>query len=165
MDTANRGFQPEHVFRQFGEKWALVTAGNAERYNTMTVSWGGLGVLWGKPTATIYVRTTRYTHEFLDREDFFTISFFPAGLRSTLSMLGARSGRDMDKMHVPGLTIEPRERGIVFREATLTLVCRKLYRQRLDVGAMPEDVRRTYYADAAPHDMYIGEVVETLSRA
>ena len=63
------------IFAQFDKKWALLTAGDKEKFNTMTISWGGLGTLWGKPVATVYVRKSRYTHEFMDREDYFTLSF------------------------------------------------------------------------------------------
>ena len=65
------------IFTKFDKQWALLTAGNKDSFNTMTVSWGGLGTLWSRPVATVYVRTSRYTHEFMDREDYFTISFFP----------------------------------------------------------------------------------------
>ena len=65
----------QNVFSMIGEQWMLVTAGTVERCNTMTASWGGLGVLWGKPVATVYIRPQRYTLEFVEREDCFTLSF------------------------------------------------------------------------------------------
>ena len=65
------------IFSQFDKKWALLTAGTPDRFNTMTISWGGLGTIWGKPVATVYVRKSRYTHEFMDDNEYFTISFYP----------------------------------------------------------------------------------------
>ena len=80
------------IFAQFDKKWALLTAGGKEKFNTMTISWGGLGTLWGKPVATVYVRESRYTHEFMDREDYFTVSFYPESCRRTLGVLASVLG-------------------------------------------------------------------------
>ena len=66
----------QNVFSLIGDQWMLITAGTAERCNTMTASWGGLGVLWGAPMATCYIRPQRYTREFVDREEYFTLAFF-----------------------------------------------------------------------------------------
>ena len=150
------------VFSQFDRKWALLTAGTGERFNTMTISWGGLGTLWSRSVATVYVRTSRYTHRFMDENDYFTVSFYPEVYRRTLGVLGSRSGRDMDKIHASGLT--PREAGpsVTFTEAEVTLVCRKLYRARLEVEDIPADVVKEYYDGEAPHDMYIGQVVDII---
>ena len=70
----------------------------------MTISWGGLGTIWNKPVATVYVRNTRYTHEFMDNNEYFTVSFYPEECKSVLGVLGSKSGRDMDKMKETGLT-------------------------------------------------------------
>ena len=76
------------VFSIFGKDWALLTAGNQEAYNTMTIAWGGLGTIWGKPAATVYVKPIRYTHEFMDNSDYFTISFYSGEYRKALGLLG-----------------------------------------------------------------------------
>ncbi len=81
------------VFSVFDRKWALLTAGDKDSFNTMTISWGGLGTLWGRPVASVYVRQSRYTHAFLDENDYFTVSFYPEERRKTLGVLGSRSGR------------------------------------------------------------------------
>ena len=86
------------VLSVFDKKWALLTAEDKEKFNTMTVSWGGLGTLWNKPVATVYVRTSRYTHDFMDSNDYFTVSFYPEEFKKQLGVLGSKSGRDMDKM-------------------------------------------------------------------
>ena len=150
------------IFSLFDKKWALLTAGNRDSFNSMTVSWGGLGTLWGKSVATVYVRTSRYTHEFMDREDFFTLSFFPEACRDKLLLLGTRSGRDMDKMNASGLEALDCAHGITYREAELTLVCRKLFMERLDPAKLEGELRETLYAHDAPHDMFIGEVTELI---
>ncbi len=150
------------IFSQFDKTWGLVTAGTKDRFNTMTVSWGSLGTLWGKPVATIYIRESRLTHAFLDDNEYFTVSFYPEACRKTLGVLGAKSGRDLDKMHESGLTPVFLEKGVTFQEAELTLVCRKLFRQTLPIEQIPEEIVQSHYQGGDPHDMYIGEVVEIL---
>ncbi len=150
------------IFSAFDKKWALLTAGNRDNFNTMTISWGALGTIWGKPTATVYVRTSRYTHEFMDKYDCFTVSFYPESCRKTLGILGTKSGRDMDKMRASGLTPIEAGESMSFAEAECTLVCRKMYMQSLDVDRIPKEIVQKLYATDAPHDMYLGEVVEIL---
>ena len=150
------------IFTQFDKKWALVTAGNADSFNTMTISWGGMGTIWNKPVATVYVRTSRFTHEFIDNNDYFTISFFPEEYKGILGVLGSKSGREMDKMHASGLTPVQVENGITFKEAETTFVCRKLCKQPIELRNMPEDVVNSFYKADKPHDMYIGEVINII---
>ena len=150
------------IFSQFDKKWALLTAGDESSFNTMTISWGGLGTLWGKPVATVYVRTSRYTHDFMDANEFFTISFFPEEYKQILGVLGSKSGRDMDKMKDSGLSAVKAGDSVSFKEAEVTLVCRKMFKQELSVANMPADVAKAMYEGQAPHDMYIGEVVEII---
>ncbi|MCR5640780.1 MAG: flavin reductase [Lachnospiraceae bacterium] len=147
------------IFGQFDQKWALLTAGDEKKFNTMTISWGGLGTLWNKPVATVYVRTSRYTHEFMDENDFFTVSFYPESYRKTLGVLGTKSGRDMDKMTASGLTPKALESGMTFEEAEVTLVCKKLFMQRMEPSNMAPEIAKQFYESDAEHDMYIGEVV------
>ena len=150
------------IFTQFDKKWALVTAGNADSFNTMTISWGGMGTIWNKPVATVYVRTSRFTHEFIDNNDYFTISFFPEEYKGILGVLGSKSGREMDKMHASGLTPVQVENGITFKEAETTFVCRKLCKQPIKLQNMPEDVVNSFYKEDTRHDMYIGEVMNII---
>ncbi len=150
------------VFSVFDRKWALLTAGEKDSFNTMTISWGGLGTLWGKPVASVYVRQSRYTHDFLDKNDYFTVSFYPEACRKTLGVLGSRSGRDMDKMHESGLTPAAAGPSVTFVEAACTLVCKKLFRQTLDPANIPGEIVDALYKTDAPHDLYIGEVVDIL---
>ena len=149
-------------FGIFNDVWALLTAGNKDSYNTMTISWGSLGTLWNKPIATVYVKPVRYTHQFLDKNDYFTISFFPEEYRNALTLLGTKSGRDCDKVNEAGLTSDFLEKSVTFKEAKTTLLCKKIYRQDLDVSNMPENVIKTYYTTEAAHTMFIGEVVEII---
>jgi len=151
-----------NIFEQYDKKWALLTAGDKDKFNTMTISWGGLGTLWNKPVATVYVRTSRYTNEFMKDNDYFTVSFYPEEYKKTLGVLGSKSGRDMDKIHESGLTPKEVENGITFAEAEVTLVCRKLISQRLEPDNMIPEIAKQFYENEAQHDMYVGEVVAIL---
>ena len=152
------------ILSVFDKKWALVTAGDKESFNTMTVSWGGMGTIWGKPVATVYVRTSRYTHEFMNREGYFTVSFYPEEYKKTLGVLGSKSGRDMDKMNASGLLAKEVSGTMTFEEAEVTLVCRKLFMQRLEpANIIDKDVCK-FYENDAPHDMYIGEIVDIIKK-
>ena len=150
------------TFSQFDKKWALLTAGTKDNFNSMTISWGGTGTLWSKPVATTYVRTSRLTHDYMDDNEYFTISFYPESMKQILGVFGSKSGRDINKMNYEGLTAKEAGESVTFEEAELTLVCKKLFKQQLDVANIPEDLVNAFYTGDAPHDMYIGEVVEII---
>ena len=115
----------QNVFSLIGDQWMLLTAGTGEKCNTMTASWGGLGVLWGKPVATVYIRPQRYTLEFVEREEKFTLAFFGEEYRKALALCGSKSGRDIDKVKESGFTVETADGAPYFAQADLVLVCRK----------------------------------------
>ena len=156
---------PENVFSLIGDRWMLVTAGTPAHCNTMTASWGGLGVLWGGPAATIYVRPQRYTKEFLDREEYFTLSFFGQEHRQALSLCGSKSGREVDKVKECGFTVQTARCGApYFEQARLVLVCRKRYVQDMDPTAIPQDVQEKWYPQQDYHTIYVGQIVQVLQR-
>lgn len=150
------------IFSVYDKEWALLTAGSKENYNTMTISWGGMGTLWSKPVVTVYVKPIRHTHRFLEESDYFTVSFYPEQYRNALLLLGTKSGRDGDKVAEAGLTPAFSDKSVTFQEAKVTLLCKKIYRQDLDTAAMPAEVADSFYTEEAAHTMYIGEVVEIL---
>lgn len=155
----------ENVFSLFDQQWTLITAGPPDRCNPMTASWGGLGVLWHKDVATIYVRPQRYTYEFLEREDYFTLSFFDEDRHKDLQYFGSASGRDEDKFAARGYHVQSAAQGQAAypQEARLVLVCRKLYWNDLDPAHIPpEDMK--HYKENDFHRMYIGEIVQALRR-
>ena len=149
-------------FNIFDKEWALVTAGNLDNYNTMTISWGGLGTLWNSPVVTVYVKPIRHTHSFLDTNEYFTVSFFDEKYKKDLGVLGTLSGRDGDKVAKTSLTPVSVGDSISFKEAKLTLLCKKIYRQDLDKSFMPDFAVEKYYTDEAEHTMYVGEVIDII---
>ena len=150
-------------YEKIGKEWMLCTAGTEGNYNTMTCSWGHLGCLWNLPTAICYVRPQRYTREFIDREDRYTLCFFPEQYKKALGYLGTKSGRDEDKVAAVGLTPVHGDGYTYFAEASLVLVCRKLYRAPvLEEGFVDKAVLEDCYPQRDFHDLYVGEIIKVL---
>lgn len=150
----------ENPIQLFDRSWALLTAGHAGNLNTMTISWGSLGELWNKPVVTVYVSCDRYTHEFMEREDRFTVAFFPEQQRPALTYLGTHSGRDFDKIAESGLTLEFLASGQPsFAEADMVIEARKIYGAPFTAEGFG-DVPSTFYASRGigVHSVYIGEI-------
>ncbi|QQO08589.1 flavin reductase [Breznakiella homolactica] len=154
------------VFSMIGEEWMLISAGAGQDWNTMTASWGGLGVLWGKNVAFMFVRPSRYTFEFTESNDRFSLSFFGDGQRKALAFCGANSGRDSDKAAETGLTpVSFPDGSIGFDEAVQVISCRKLYAHDFDPGAfLDPGILGASYPAGDFHRMYIGEITAYRTR-
>ncbi len=140
------------VFELFRKRWALVAAGTPGDFNACTVGWGSLGTLWTRPgrtgsVVTVYLYPTRYTREHLVANDTFTVSFFPEEYRKALGVMGSRSGRDGDKAAAAGLTPVGLGGSVTFEEASLTLVCRKVYQHCRQMHAQQRLARQQRNAD------------------
>jgi len=153
----------DNVFKLLDEDWMLITAGNKQSFNTMTASWGGFGVLWNKSVSYIVVRPTRYTYEFTEKFDNYTLCVFDAQYRKILNYCGSKSGREVDKAKISGLIpIETETENIYFEQARLVMECRKLYYQDLDPKQfINPDIQRNY-PKFDYHRMYIGEITSCL---
>ena len=155
IDVAQLQLNP---MTKIGKEWMLLTAGTQDLgYNTMTCSWGHLGAIWGHggdcPTAVCCVRPQRYTKEFMDREPLYTLCFFD-GKKQELAYLGSHSGRDEDKVAKVGLTPAFGEGYTYFAEASLVLVCRKLYRAPLvEEGFVDRSILDDHYPTRDLHDL------------
>lgn len=155
----------QNVFSLIGDQWMLLTAGTGEKCNTMTASWGGLGVLWGKPVATVYIRPQRYTLEFVEREEKFTLAFFGEGYRKALALCGSKSGRDIDKVKECGFIVETADGAPYFAQADLVLVCRKAYWQDMDpTHFLDGEIDGKWYPEKDYHRIFIGEIETVLKK-
>lgn len=153
-------------FEKMNRQWMLITAGNEKGLNTMTASWGGVGVIWQKPVTTIYLRPQRYTKEFVDKNEYFTVSFYGEEQRKALQLCGTVSGRDTDKVAQSGLTPYFVDETAAFAEAELILVCRKLYQQEMRPELFIDAaLEQAMYPEKDYHTMYIGEIVKVLQKA
>jgi flavin reductase (DIM6/NTAB) family NADH-FMN oxidoreductase RutF len=157
-------------FNIFSKDWALVTAGTEDSYNTMTIAWAGLGIIWNMDVATIYIRPHRYTLEFVDNNEYFTIAFFEEEYRKALSICGVKSGRDGDKVAEAGLTPYFTDNTTAFNEASRIIICRKIYRQEMLAECfIDKTYDDKYYPDKGHtekdyHIMFLGEVVKILEK-
>jgi flavin reductase (DIM6/NTAB) family NADH-FMN oxidoreductase RutF len=156
----------------------LITAGNtsagAGNWNTMTASWGGLGMLWSKEVAFVFLRPNRHTKEFVEANSLFTLSFFDKKHRKALAFCGDKSGRDHDKAAETGLTpivFDAKIAGgkadgaVSFKEASEIIICRKLYTHDFDPAKILDpSIKKECYPDKDYHRMYIGEVLSLLIR-
>jgi flavin reductase (DIM6/NTAB) family NADH-FMN oxidoreductase RutF len=153
-------------FTLINNDWMLISAGNSEKHNAMTASWGGVGELWGKYVSTIYVRPQRYTLEFIEKEDYYALCFFDETYRSALKYYGSHSGRDGSKEQATGLTPLFDQAAPYYAEARLVLICRKLYRQDMKAECFldPADLEK-WYPSMDLHRVFIGEIVKVLEKA
>ncbi|HEY5621511.1 MAG TPA: flavin reductase family protein [Pontiella sp.] len=154
---------PGNPIHLIGQEWMLITAGVSDHFNTMTASWGGLGELWFKPVCFCFVRPHRYTYEFMEQYEMFTLSFFSDAFKSQLNFCGSRSGRETDKVKECGFTVrETQSGGIFFDEARLVLECRKIYFQDLLPDRMLDKTVLKNYPQQDYHRMYVGEILRVL---
>ena len=151
----------DNVVKLMADDWMLITAGNQENFNTMTASWGAIGNLWNKPVAFMFIRPQRYTFEFTENTDTFTLSFFDETYRDALTICGTKSGRDGDKIKEAGLTPRVMESGnMAFEEASMIIECRKIYADFFDAEKfIDETIAPNVYKTGDFHKMYIGEIV------
>jgi flavin reductase (DIM6/NTAB) family NADH-FMN oxidoreductase RutF len=146
-------------------KWALLTCGDfaESRFNSMTIGWGSLGTMWGKPFAQVVVRPVRYTYEFMERYETFTVCIFPESSRKALELLGSRSGRDGDKIAEAGLTpiASTQVAAPGYDEAELIIECRKMYWDDMVPGHFLNPDIEKNYPEKDYHRIYFGEIVAT----
>ena len=155
---------PDNAIKLIGDDWMLITAGTLDSYNTMTASWGALGVLWSKPVAFCFVRPQRHTYGFMEKHDTFSLSFFRERYRDALTLCGTKSGREVDKAKETGLNALAGSDGTVhFEQARLVLESRKLYFQDIDPSRFLDTEIDTLYPQKGYHRMYVGEIKKVLT--
>ena len=166
------------VFELFSKRWALVTAGNMEQFNSCTVSWGSMGTLWARPgndshVVTVYLHPGRYTQQFFRENDTFTVSFFPESCRKALGYMGSHSGRDGDKAKAAGLTPVSFGASVTYKEATMTFLCRKIYQHPFSKEDIASEVQDYYKENPKvypvdengewqPHWVFVGEIIDEM---
>ena len=159
-------FNVREDFTENGFQWfhdaELLAAGDREKSNAMTIGWGGIGTLWGRTALTVYVAEKRYTKEFMDRSEYFTVMAFDVAHSNVLTYMGRQSGRDGDKAKALGLHTAYTENGTpYYTEAEMVIECRIMYAAPFDPQYFKSDAPKNMYRNfpAGVHTMYIGEVV------
>jgi len=151
----------DNVFKLLDKDWMLVTAGTIKNFNTMTASWGHLGIMWNLPVAIAYIRPQRFTFGFANESDDYTLCFFEKAHRKILQFCGTKSGRDYDKIKETGLIPFETDRGnIYYKQARMIMECSKIYQDDLKMEKFirPEIARKNYPADDF-HRFFMGEIV------
>ena len=159
-------FNVREDFTENGFQWfhdaELLAAGNREKSNAMTIGWGGIGTLWGRTALTVYVAEKRYTKEFLDKSEYFTVMTFDVENSKVLNYMGTKSGRDGDKAQALGLHTAYTANGTpYYTEASMVIECKIMYAAPFDPQYFKSDVPKNMYSNfpAGIHSMYIGEVI------
>lgn len=158
---------PEEIkrdpFTLIDKDWMLITAEKERKVNTMTASWGGVGIIWNKKVAYIFIRPQRYTKEFVDASERFSLSVLPDSYRKELTYLGRVSGRDEDKIAKTGLKVAYENNVPYFEESKYVLICRKLYAQDLKGECfIDKSLDPKNYPTQDYHTMYVAEIEEVL---
>lgn len=147
------------VFKTIGKDWMLIAAEADGKANAMTASWGGMGVIWGKNVAYIFIRPQRYTKEFVDKADELTISVFGEEKRQMMTYMGTVSGRDEDKMAKSGLHRFENDGQVFFGDAKITMFCHKLYAQEMKPECfIDKSCDEKWYPQKDYHTMYVVEI-------
>ena len=155
----------ENAVTLFSENWALLTAGDRVAHNSMTVSWGLMGELWGKHVAVAFVRPQRYTREFADRNDCFSLSFYGGeDCKKELGVFGGKSGRDIDKYKETGISPLFEEEWVYTDKSNIVLLCKKIAVQGFDPAGFLIPEIAECYPNNDHHIIYVGEIVSTLER-
>jgi flavin reductase (DIM6/NTAB) family NADH-FMN oxidoreductase RutF len=151
---------PHHLW----DKQSLIlTAGDfaAGHYNAMTVGWGSFGTMWDRPIAMVVVRPQRYTYEFIEKYDTFTLCAFPPDYLAAVDLLGTTSGRYLNKIAEAGLT--PVAASVaaapIFAEAELAVECRKIYRAVYEPSQFVDPAIDENYLNKDYHRVYFGEIL------
>lgn len=153
----------ENVFSMIGKQWTLITAEDNGHANTMTASWGGLGVIWNKNVVTVYVRPQRYTKSIMDKTNTFSLTFFDEEYRNMLQYMGKASGKDEDKIKHENLHLIHELDTPYFEEARVVILCKKLYSQDMRPECFDvKDMDHTFYPQKDYHTLYIGEITKIL---
>ncbi len=157
----------KNVFNEFDKTWPILTCGdNVNGFNAMTVSWGGLGVLWGKKVCFVFVRKSRYTYEFIEKSDSVTLSFLSDEYKEAKALFGSKSGRDINKFEACGLhaTFDLDYNGYYVCESSFVLKAKKLYSVDMPYESLPQDIKDKFYSNGDMHTMYVCEIKNYLEK-
>ena len=152
----------DNFVKMISNDWALLSAGKKDDFNTMTVSWGGIGELWGKDVCFVFVRPQRYTFDFMEKNDYFSLSFFGGEFKKELGICGSKSGRDIDKMEATGFTPVDFDVAVGYEQAKVNLVLKKLAYQDMKPDGFIDESIMANYANNDFHRVYVGEIVKVV---
>lgn len=151
----------ENLIKAIADEWMLISAGDQNGYNMMTASWGFMGEMWGSDSVVAMIRPQRYTMEFVNKNDYFTLSFYGDN-KAIHKICGSKSGRDINKTEATGLTPVFNDGTVYFEEARLVIICKKQYLEPLKEEAFTDKEPLSWYSEKDYHNMIIGKIEKIL---
>lgn len=151
----------KNLIKAIADEWMLISAGNEQKYNMMTASWGFAGEMWGQDTVVAVVRPQRYTMQFIDDSDYFTLSFYGDN-KEIHKVCGSKSGRDVDKTALTGLKPVFSDDTVYFEQANTVIICKKQYVQRMEKECFVDKEPLRWYENNDFHYMIFGKIVKVL---
>lgn len=152
---------PGNIIDMISREWMLITAGDESGYNMMTASWGFMGEIWGEDSVSVFIRPERYTMEFVDGSDYFSLSFYGDN-KAIHKVCGSLSGRDVNKTEMTGLNPCFGEAAPYFGEARLVMICKKQYRAPLNADCFTDREPLEKWYDGGMHINIIGKIEKVL---
>ena len=162
LDIKEYEFSP---VKAIGDNWGILTGTDGDGFNSMTVSWGSVGVLWSKPCVFVFVRPGRYTYKFMEQGEYFSLAIMPEGIHSEMAVFGSKSGRDIDKYEASGFT-PLKEKGVYFpKEAETVFICKKIAAGDIAPSwFIDPEIDPKNYPKKDYHRMYVGEIITLLKK-
>ncbi|MBO7310547.1 MAG: flavin reductase family protein [Clostridia bacterium] len=157
-------YELENALKLIGKDWMLITARDKNGVNAMTASWGCLGVLWNKPVAVCFIRPQRHTFGLVRNEDKISLAFLSDEYRGALNICGTKSGKDCNKLELAGLSTLEHEGVPIINEASVALVCRKLYEGSLNESEFLDQSLKAFYNNGDFHGVFILEIEKALAK-
>lgn len=151
-------------FKLLGMSGYLLTSGNIDDHNSMTCGWGTMGVLWSRCVVNVYVRPHRYTFEFMEKHEIFSVSILPPEYKSAITLFGTVSGRDRDRCKEAGLTLAEKNGAAYYEQADTVIFAKKIYFQDMEPSQFLDENIFKLYAKKDYHRIYTGEVIEVLKK-
>lgn len=165
MNEINIRHLKENAVKLINDDWALLSAGDENGWNTMTVSWGGIGEIWNKDVAFVFVRPQRYTKEFIDSKGRFTLSFFAGEKKKEMGLLGSLSGRDCDKAKEANVEPVFSDGSVYIDTAQYVLFCKVIYTDFIKPEGFADiQLDSKNYAQKDYHKVYIAEIEKVLKK-
>ncbi len=150
-----------NIIDRIANEWMLISAGDESGYNMMTASWGFMGEMWGNDTAIAMVRPQRYTMDYIRKSDYYTLSFYGDN-KDIHKVCGSKSGRDVNKTELTGLTPIFSDNTVYFGEADLVIICKKQYIDTIRQENFTDKTPVKWYENKDFHNMIFGEIVKVL---
>jgi flavin reductase (DIM6/NTAB) family NADH-FMN oxidoreductase RutF len=139
----------------------LVSAGSDGKPNAMTIGWGTIGIIWGKPIFIVLVRPSRYTYKLMEQSDDFTVNVPSSKMKDAVAFCGTKSGRDYDKFAEKKMTAVPgkKVKSPIIDECVIHYECKVVHKNDVLKGKLDDKIISSAYSSGDFHTIYYGEIL------